>query len=89
MTVKPHWPNPWHDKIVYVPIEELGALVSPMAVGMWRSFGDKLDAYVFRKPSIHASYGVRYGAEGNEYLSPGARVADADLLALVEKYSDR
>lgn len=76
-----HWHavNPWRDCVVYVPIERLAECIAGGTRGEtkgkdwllahWRTYGKRLDAYVLQGKSPH-SIGVRYGAEGNQYLSP-------------------
>ena len=50
----------------------------------WRSCGDKLDAYILPQPSGFHSIGIRYGAEGSEYISP---MGDEDKVQeLLNKY---
>lgn len=41
-------------------------------LAQWRSYGDRLDAYILPCPDGRCSTGIRYGADGNEYLSPAA-----------------
>jgi hypothetical protein len=36
----------------------------------WRQYGNKLDAYILPQPNGWHSIGVRYGNEGQQYLSP-------------------
>jgi len=50
----------------------------------WRGAGEKLDAYILPQPSGFHSIGIRYGADGPEYLSPAG---DKDkVAALLKKY---
>lgn len=72
-----HWHefNPWADKLIYVPLETAAFLcgyswTAETTLEHWRQYGDKFDAYVLPQPNGHHSIGVRYGAEGDEYLSP-------------------
>ena len=48
----------------------------------WKSYGPKLDAYILPQPSGWHDIGVRYGAEGSQYLSPmGDKKKVAALLS--------
>ncbi len=87
-----HWheSNPWASKLVYVPdLAELAeALVANRrarepALRYWQEKGQKLDAYVL-KDSLGFHAGIRYGAEGSEYLSPYCD--EAKLAMLWTKY---
>lgn len=50
----------------------------------WRNAGEKLDAYILPQPSGFHSMGIRYGAEGSQYLSP---LGDKEkLAALLKRY---
>lgn len=53
----------------------------------WRKYGDKLDAYVLPSSDGLHSAGVRYGPEGDEYLSPAA-IYPEKLDELVSRYRD-
>ncbi|MEQ1950958.1 hypothetical protein [Mesorhizobium sp. CN2-181] len=82
-----HGQNPWADSLVYVPIEELAACSMLIGRNLqladgttvictiehmlnhWHEYGDKLDAYVLTGPLLTG--GVRFGPEGENYLSPG------------------
>lgn len=97
-----HEHNPWNDHILYVPIEELAAChmsvgqpyarngdeiliyTKEMVLDQWHQHGGKLDAYILTGPILTA--GVRYGAEGREYLSPGFSLPK--LWTLVQKYGE-
>lgn len=51
----------------------------------WKQSGDKLDAYILPCPSGWHCIGIRYGAEGSQYLSPAG---DKDkVTALLRKYT--
>jgi hypothetical protein len=50
----------------------------------WKSAGNKLDAYILPQPSGYHSIGIRYGAEGYEYLSPAGD--KEKVQALLDKY---
>ena len=98
-----HWheSNPWKDKIVYVPIEELaealaggdirlpdGSIVpydADFLLDHWNGLGERLDAYILPGSPSGNSPGVRYGEDGPDYASPGARNREA-LQELLEKY---
>lgn len=90
--------NPWNEKAVYVPIGELAECLSSSPVRFsdgsvvektaeqilnnWKSYGDKLDAYVL--PNINnpemSSIGVRYGGEGHQYIS----VYNSNVIGVVD-----
>jgi hypothetical protein len=93
---KPHWDdeNPWRYNLVYVPIEELAGcslrLEDPNntwamieTIAHWAQYGPKLDAYILRDSTL-VSAGVRYGPEGNHYLSPALSLPK--VMALRAKY---
>lgn len=51
----------------------------------WHHAGRPLDAYILPQPSGHHDMGIRYGAEGSQYLSPAG---DRDkVAALLRKWS--
>lgn len=51
----------------------------------WKEAGDKLDAYILPCSSGWHCIGIRYGAEGSEYLSP---MGDKEkVIALLRKYT--
>jgi hypothetical protein len=104
--MQPHWHeyNPWADRVVYVPIEELADALAggdirnvdgdvvPMdaeyLLEHWNSLGDHLDAYILPNGQLGHSVGIRYGAEGREYGSSHNR--NPDLVdELLEKYRDQ
>lgn len=81
-----HWHehNPWKDDLIYTTIDEVVRLMADdnkimTPTGMrtktpeWirnnylAQYGDKLDPYILTGGSV----GVRYGPEGEQYLSPG------------------
>lgn len=97
-----HDHNPWADRLIYVPdLEELAACVAggsvdtihgvkpytvEYVVNGWRQYGKRLDAYILPQPDGRHSIGIRYGANGEEYLSPYC--ANLELAnKLIEKYS--
>jgi hypothetical protein len=97
----PHWhdDNPWADAVVYVPMEELAEAVAggphesgtdgasvEQTLAHWRAAGPRLDAYVLPQPDGRHSVGIRYGAEGHEYLSPLNRAPDR-VAALADLYA--
>ena len=53
----------------------------------WSEYGDKLDAYIIKpyETDYGFSVGVRYGNEGNQYLSPHARDTEK-MNVLYQKY---
>jgi hypothetical protein len=51
----------------------------------WGNAGEKLDAYVLPCVSGYHSIGIRYGAEGSEYLSPAGD--KEKVQALLNKYT--
>lgn len=104
--MQPHWHeyNPWADRVVYVPIEELAEAIAGGDVRLtdgtvvpldadfllehWNGLGEYLDAYILPSRSERASVGVRYGAEGPEYDSPYNRNPER-VAELLEKYRDQ
>lgn len=51
----------------------------------WRQAGRKLDPYILPQPSGFHDMGIRYGAEGSQYLSPPAN--KEKITALLRKYT--
>lgn len=52
----------------------------------WKQAGDKLDAYILPCPNGWHCIGIRYGAEGYQYLSPmGEKDKVIALLNLITK----
>lgn len=100
MTAHWHDVNPWRDSVVYVPLERLaacaaGGLVREVDGSVvpydadwilrhWRRCGGQLDAYILPQPSGVHSIGVRYGADGPEYLSPHNENPDLTNALLAE-----
>ena len=98
--MKAHWKNPWEDALI-VPIKELaechagiGSLYSDMqgnkflmtrevVLEHW-SYHKIVDAYILPSGDEFCM-GIRYGNEGNDYLSPMGN--QEKLKALYEKYS--
>lgn len=77
--------NPWREDLVYVPIKELAECMmyidGATALSHWQHAGDKLDAYILKNG---ISAGIRYGADGHQYISP---YPDAEKLKiLLQKY---
>lgn len=97
-----HNENPWADKVVYVPAEELaealsggtikqpdGSVVEMDAsfyINAWDRLGE-IDVYIIKGDAGYSA-GVRYGAEPHEYLSPHAS-AEASLQAVYERHCGR
>ncbi len=91
-----HEENPWVDSLVYVPLQELAALLSGGAYGAsaevtpesylahWSRHGNALDAYVL--PGSGQA-GLRFGSAPEAYLSPHVRDR-AGFEALVERHRD-
>ena len=79
-----HWPNPWPEAVP-VSLETIADLVAggairqpdgsivlydaAYALAYFKSMGAKLDPYLLSGGG-RIQAGVRYGAEGNEYISP-------------------
>jgi hypothetical protein len=97
-----HEQNPWKDRVLYVPLAELAecmlAFDKPIQTSNgivtcdlqfildhWRQHGDKLDAYVLTGKTFTA--GVRFGPEGEHYISPGFTLPK--LWKLVQKYGNQ
>lgn len=84
--IKPYWTNPWEDAIPVPIEELAAChaglnqpcgsssgtfiLTQEKVLEHWQSAGDKLDAYILPCTSGYHCIGIRYGAEGHEYLSP-------------------
>ena len=95
-----HWVNPWEDAITvpidklaecHAGLDQMcGSADGPFLLTKekilehWRSAVDKLDPYIL--PSAKGSHcmGIRYGAEGSQYLSPYPN--QEKLQALLDKY---
>ena len=94
--------NPWRDHLIYVSIEDLAECYLPMtgpdllipqieswnmieAIANWTQYGTELDAYILTGPVLAA--GVRYGPEGEHYLSPPFSLPK--LVALHERHRSR
>ena len=91
--MKTHWHdlNPWKDKILYIPVELAASLCEyswsdEETLTHWRQYGDKLDAYILPQPSGLHCLGVRYGADGPEYVSPHAN--QKALTGVLELFKD-
>lgn len=88
-----HWHdfNPWAEKLIYLPdLEELAAAIAPTTkqeetLAYWRRAGKKIDAYLLPQPSGDVSVGIRYGADGAEYISIYHN-NHAALWELIRKY---
>ena len=52
----------------------------------WKNAGDKLDAYILPQPDGDHSIGIRYGNDGEDYLSPAGD--KEKVQALLDKYKD-
>lgn len=99
-----HWHeyNPWQDKVVYVPIEELAEALAGGQVRLpdgsiaendkerllevWDQYSHLLDAYILPGQALGFSAGIRYGSHGPEYLSLYIRDQSA-VRELFERYS--
>jgi hypothetical protein len=95
-----HEDNPWADSLVYVPLQELAALLSGGTAGQeegasaeaspefhlahWSRHGNALDAYLL--PGSGQA-GIRLGSAPEAYLSPHVRDR-AGFEALVERHRD-
>lgn len=66
-----HWHdyNPWADTCLYIP-----SIAEVMGHEYERKIlielGAKLDAYILPQPNGTYLFGIRYGKEGPDYLSP-------------------
>ena len=103
MAIRVHWTNPWSEAIPVPLDELAEAIaggvtltVGSNTVGnpeylieQWRKYhGVRLDAYVLpRKDQPWYSVGIRYGNRGDEYLSPSTFGREAQVEALLAKYS--
>jgi hypothetical protein len=74
-----HSYNPWAHKLVYISsIAEAIGLAAETRI--FNEYGIKLDAYILRQPSGWHSFGIRYGKEPYEYLSPSIDPEIAKML---------
>lgn len=95
--------NPWSEKAVYVPLEELaealaggdvrmpdGTIVERTAgqlIGNWQQYSFELDAYILPGRGQDYAVGVRYGSHEDQYLSP--RIPDMRrVVELHERYTE-
>jgi hypothetical protein len=83
MRIHWHFENPWRQKAIYVPIEDLLPLTHK---GYVSAYGEKLDAYILRQPDGSFQSGVRYGVNEDQYLSPSP-IMTTDLKSLVERHN--
>jgi hypothetical protein len=99
-----HDVNPWADRLVYVPLQDLAEAISGGEVTIpgagivertpqyllasWGQSGHKLDGYIVRNANGVHSVGVRYGAEGQDYLAlaPLSTIAKARIESLLERH---
>jgi hypothetical protein len=97
-----HDHNPWKDSLIYVPIDELAEasmligsnvrmpdqsiklFTKADVLAHWGQYGNQLDPYVLTGKTITG--GIRYGAEGHQYLSPG--FSTVKLIGLIRKYKE-
>jgi hypothetical protein len=98
-----HDDNPWNERVVYVPLEELaealaggdiqlhdGSVVpldAEFLIEHWNRLGDHLDAYILPGGPTGNSVGIRYGADGPDYDSSMNRNHER-VQELLEKYRD-
>ena len=94
-----HWVNPWPEAIPVPLEELAACVAGgtvrtvsgavkdytvPYVLEEWRRYGERLDGYLLvGGESGHISVGVRFGADGPEYLSPYCQHKDIarDLVA--------
>ena len=85
-----HWHdyNPWANKLIYVP--SIAEVIGKKAEArILKQYGERVDAYILPQPEgIPPSFGVRYGKEGHEYLSPYVWHLQKHLERLITKYSN-
>ncbi len=95
-----HWVNPWEDAIpvsieelaechaglgqFYGSASGSFKLTQVSVLEHWKNAGDKLDAYILPCSSGYHCIGIRYGAEGQDYLSPAGD--KEKVQALLDKY---
>lgn len=92
-----HWHshNPWARTLTYLPdIEEVAACYAPhihtdLTIRRWEMNGQKLDLYLIEDESgsRQHSFGIRYGGNGEDYLSPHMHPRIAELL--LAKYAQK
>lgn len=82
MKIHWHFENPWRDRAIYVPLDEL----MPAKADSYRTaYGEKLDAYILVQPTGSFQLGIRYGKGPDQYLSPQPSIPHDDLVQLVEQ----
>jgi len=88
-----HWHdfNPWADCLTYITAEDADALLQGAYCddAYWHciveEYGPRLDPYLLPQPNGRFSFGIRYGREPGEYLSPQCRPADAAAILAKHK----
>ena len=59
-----HFDNPWRDKAIYVPLQDM----VPINHQRYHAdFGPNLDAYLLPQPDGSFEAGIRYGKEPHQY----------------------
>ena len=85
----PHWHdhNPWATRLRYISFDDLVALYgAEKTVRVVEKTHGKIDAYLLKQPDGSYEFGIRYGKEGQEYLSPSCEQRTADMIW--RKYND-
>jgi hypothetical protein len=82
MKIHWHFDNPWRDKAIYVPVENVAPLSFRRYVD---DFGPKLDAYILVQPDGRHEAGIRFGDKPDQYLSIST-IMCVDLVALADEW---
>lgn len=78
-----HWHdfNPWARNCVYISEEEMREVLGESWPDeMLSAYGTRLDAYIIPQPDGRYSFGIRYGKEGGDYLSPVIYREEGDAI---------
>jgi hypothetical protein len=82
MKIHWHFDNPWRDRAIYVPLQDL----VPINHQRYQAdLGAKLDAYLLPQPDGSVEAGIRYGKEPDQYVSPSWLIL-GDTRGLAERH---
>lgn len=84
----PYWHdhNPWKDDVVYISPAEADGLLQEVYMDdtywmeVFLRHDGIIDAYLLPQPGGRFSFGIRYGKDGPEYLSPYCRDETAQKI---------
>ena len=80
-----HFNNPWAQKLTYVRVEDLLAVLPDHYEETLTAYGCEIDAYLLPQPGGRFSAGLRYGSRPEQYLSP--YVDDRKAAHLFHEYT--